>query len=103
MANNSRDIALVNNDLYIYNGDLVIGDSDEQHVSDTIAAFPGWWKENPADGVGALAFINSTGKEQELERSLKIQLQSDGYQVSNPKVYIDGSGILNVTPNAKKI
>ena len=103
MANNSRDIALVNNDLFISDGDLVIADSDEQHVSDTIAGFPGWWKENPADGVGALAYINSTGKEQELERSVKIQLQSDGYQVSNPEVYVDDSGTLNVSPNAKKL
>lgn len=99
----SRDIALSGNDLYIADGDFVIADSDEQHVSDTIAAFPGWWKENPADGVGILQFASSTGKEQELERRMKIQLESDGYRVANPRVYFDEGGNLNVNPDATKI
>lgn len=41
----NQDIALMHNDLLIRNGDFVIGESDEQHIMDTINAFPGWWKE----------------------------------------------------------
>ncbi|QTE37468.1 hypothetical protein J3L18_30960 [Mucilaginibacter gossypii] len=99
------DVALFNNDLYIdpSTGDFVFAESDEQHIIDTIAAFPGWWKENPADGVGLFQYENSSGQEQVLERSIKINLQGDGYQVNNPSVTRDASGNLVVQPNATKV
>jgi hypothetical protein len=101
---NSYDIALINNDLYIdpSTGDFVFAESDEQHIVDTIAAFPGWWKENPTDGVGIMAYQNSSGQEQVLQRAIKIQLQSDGYQVNNPSVSRSEAGELVVNPNAIK-
>lgn len=99
---NSQDIALLNNDLYIVDGDFAITESDVQHVSDTIAAFPGWWKQFPPDGVGILQYINSSGQEQVIARSAKIQLKSDGYTVSNPQISIDSSGLLTINPNAVK-
>lgn len=98
------DLALFNNDLYIDpdTGDFAIVESDEQHIIDTIAAFPGWWKQNPADGVGLKAYESSSGQEQVLQRSIKIQLQSDGYQVNNPQVTYNADGELVVRPNAIK-
>jgi hypothetical protein len=99
----SQDIALEDNDLYIQDGDLAISYSDEQHIADTMNAFPGWWKENPPDGIGLFAYASSSGQEQALSRQLKLQLQGDGYQVANPQVSIDSSGQLNVDPNATKV
>lgn len=99
----SQDLALENNDLLIINGDIAISLSDEQHVADTINAFPGWWKENPADGVGIFAYLESAGQEQALSRSVKIQLQADGYQVANPSLTIDNSGTVTLNPNATKV
>lgn len=99
----SQDIALEDEDLLIINGDLAISYSDEQHVADTINAFPGWWKENPADGVGIFGYLNSAGQEQALSRSVKIQLQSDGYQVANPSLSIDNSGTITINPNATRV
>lgn len=96
------DISLLNNDLLIQNGDFVIAESDEQHIVDTINAFPGWWKEDVADGVGLLQYVKSSGKQQEITRSVKIHLQSDGYQVSNPTVTLDPDGLMIINPNAKK-
>lgn len=96
------DIALSNNDLLIQDGDFIIAQSDEQHIADTINAFAGWWKENPSDGVGLLQYVKSSGKEQEIARSVKLQLQSDGYQVSNPSVTIDPDGVMIIDPSAKK-
>jgi hypothetical protein len=95
----STDILLSNNDLVIPNGDFTTGPSDAQHIEDTINAFPGWWKENPADGVGIFQYINSSGQEQEIARSIAINLQSDGYQAS-PTVSVDKTGTLNIIPNA---
>lgn len=99
------DIALFENDLYIdeFSGDFVIAPSDQQHIIDTIASFPGWWKQFPADGVGLFAYENSSGQEQVLLRSVKMQLQSDGYQVNNPQVTRDAEGKLIVSPNAVKL
>ena len=90
-----------NDDIYIdpETGDFVIEASDEQHVKDTINAFPGWWKQYPADGVGARAFLGSSGQIQVLNRSIKIQLQADGYTVNNPQISFAG-GQLSINPDA---
>lgn len=97
----SQDIALLNNDLFIVDGDFAIAISDSQHIIDTINAFPGWWKENPSDGVGILSFENSSGQEQTLQRLVKIQLQSDGYTVGAPVATIVDD-VLTIQPNATK-
>lgn len=74
--------------------------SDVQHVEDTINAVPGWWKENPSDGVNIRAYLNSDGQAQVLARSISVQLQSDLYIVTNPQVNFDSTGKLLINPNA---
>jgi hypothetical protein len=101
MAN--KDIGLLNNDLFFKDGDFAIVESDVQHVSDTIAAFPGWWKENPADGVGLFSYLHSGGQEQKLKRSVKINLLSDGYRSDAVSVNIDNAGNLTIIPNAQNL
>lgn len=102
MAEN-RDIGIYNNDLYIAGGDFISALSDEQHVMDTIASFPGWWKENPPDGVGLFAYLHSAGREAELKRSIKINLLSDGYQSDAATVVNDLAGNLKIMPNVDKL
>jgi hypothetical protein len=98
MANN--DILLTNDDLLIQGGDLVTGLSDEQHIADTIMSSPGWWKENPQDGVGITQYVNSTGREQEISRKIRLHLTSDGYNVGSPTVKVGPSGYLFINPDA---
>ncbi len=74
--------------------------SDQQHIQDTINATQGAYKENPQDGCDVQSFLNSSGQEQVLSRSIFVQLQSDLYTVNSPKVYFDASGQLIVNPNA---
>ena len=89
-------------DLLIANGDFVLADSDSMHIEDTIIAHPGWWKQYPADGVGISYYLNATGQEQVLARSIKLQLESDGYQVDNPEIsFIDDK--LTINPNAIRV
>ncbi len=102
MASN-YDIALFRNDVYAVDGDFVITEADIQHISDTMAAFPGWWKENPADGVGILRFLNSSGQDQAIRRAVRLNLMSDGYRADAVDVGIDPAGNLTITPNAKKL
>ena len=100
MASN-LDIALSGNDLVIIAGDFAIANtSDVQHIEDTINAFPGWWKNYPSEGVGIFKYVNGSFSEQEIKRSLMIQLGSDGYTVNNPQVTNDGNGNLIINPNA---
>lgn len=93
------DIQYKASGLIVTNNDLVYDISDTQHVQDTLNASPGWWKENFSDGVNIKSYLNSSGQEQILARSIKIQLESDLYTVVNPQVRFI-NGILNVNPNA---
>lgn len=97
------DLAIIDNDVYVTGGDFTFAVSDEQHIIDNIAAFPGWWKEYPSDGVGIFQFENSSGQEQLIERNIKLQLQSDGYQCDRPDVVFDTNGKLIINPNATKV
>lgn len=82
----AKDIKLdETGDLVIKNGDFVIADSDVQHVQDIINSGPGWWKQFPAIGVDIQKYIGSSGKLQELEKNIKLQLESDGYNVKSVK------------------
>jgi hypothetical protein len=99
------DLQLQDNDLYIdpLAGDFVIVPSDEQHIADNLTAFAGWWKENPADGVGILQFANSSGQEQAIQRLIKYNLQQDGYQTDTPLITRAANGTLTINPNATKL
>lgn len=94
------DIQSDTNGLIIINNDVVYDISDAQHIQDTLNAAPGWWKENFADGVNIRSYINSSQQEQIIARKIKLQLESDLYTVTNPKVFYDANGKLNIEPNA---
>ena len=95
------DIKIVDNDLFFNTvGDLVFAVSDEQHIEDTINAFPGWWKENPQDGIGVSAYLGGPLNTQLLSKNIILQLSADGYTVANPDISIDTSGNLIINPNA---
>lgn len=94
------DLQYDSNGLMIVNNDVVYDVSDSQHVQDTINAAPGWWKENFADGVNIRSYLNSSGQDQICARSIKIQLESDLYTVTNPKVYFLPNGTMEIEPNA---
>lgn len=90
-------------DLLIQNGDFVVGPSDPQHIKDIINSFPGWWKRTPTVGVGIFQYLNSAGQEQTIEKSIKTQLQADGYVVASPEVSFDANGELTIAPNAVRV
>lgn len=96
-----KDIGLdENGDLLTVDGDLVSVFSDEQHVIDTINAGVGWWKEYPTDGVEIVNYGKSSGEAAKLSRKIKIELEKDGYKVSNPVIEFGTDGKLNIYPNA---
>lgn len=76
------------------NGDFGRLPSDKVHVSDIVNSFPGWWKQFPLLGARLRAYINSTGKNDEITRNININLQSDKYK--NVSVKIKSLDISNV-------
>lgn len=81
-------------DLKIENGDFLIGDSDMQHVDHILLAHPGEYKEYPQVGVGLSKYVKTTGKEQSLKRSIRVQLNYDGYK--NPRIKLSDNLKLKV-------
>ena len=85
-----KDIILDDDlDLKIVNGDLVIGESDQQSIQLILNAFPGAWKEFPTCGVGIKQYQASTGQSLNLKRNISVQLEADGFKVN----------AVTVTPN----
>lgn len=97
------DIALQDNDLTFQGGDLFAAESDVQHVIDTINAFPGWWKENIADGVGLIGYSKASTALPVLNRSIQVNLNSDGYRTEGQVMSLTPGGNLIINPNAVKI
>lgn len=89
-------------DLVFSGGDLKIDLSDKQHIKDIINSNTGWWKQFPLVGVGIDYYLNSSGKDQQLEREIKIQLIADGYSVERPIVTrtVDS---FTIQPNADRL
>jgi len=96
------DLAIDGNDLVIDNNtaDFIFAPSDEQHIEDTINAFPGWWKEFPMDGVGIAAWLGGPVDKQVIAKKIRIELEKDAYTVNNPSITADTSGNLIINPNA---
>lgn len=80
-------------------GDLSLVESDNEHVKDTVSAYPGEWKENHDDGVGIRDYLGASDF-QEAAKKMRIQLESDGYVVNNPTVSKNDAGGYEINPNA---
>jgi hypothetical protein len=76
-----KDIKVINNELDFTGGDFVISDSDLQHQEDIISENIGSYKQYPTLGVGIISYLNSSGSEGVLRRSIQLNLQNDGYYV----------------------
>lgn len=97
------DILVKNNIPVIKDGDFAIDESDSQHIQDTVNSWPGWWKENPLDGVAVMSYNKSSGQIQLLARKIKIELTNDGYIVDSPIIEYDVNGKLTINPNARRV
>ena len=62
---------------------IVVAQSDKQNVDFIVSMAKGELKERPAVGVGIINFLKSTGNEREMIRSIKVQIEMDGYNSNN--------------------
>lgn len=76
-----NDIILIDNDLKIADGDLVVGNSDEQHQELLIVCSKGDFKEKPTVCVGSYEFL----KDEDISgllAEIKKEFERDGLQVN---------------------
>ena len=92
----------IDGDLKFRNGDLSIGESDDQHIYDIIYSNPGDWKEFLLVGCSVELYVNSN-KSYTLAQTIKQQLSDDGYNVGRISIVYDTpTSTLNITPNATR-
>ena len=88
-----------NGDIYVnpITGDFEIVESDAQHIGDILQAVSGDYKEFPLIGVNFFRFSNSSDQIQNLERIIRTQLSSDGYQVTKVVAPLVVNSISDIT------
>lgn len=88
-------------DLYVnkFTNDFDFGPSDSRHLTDIIVAFPGWYKNSPSLGVGAMRYLKSKGTSQQLARSIHMNGQADGYSIT-PQLLYPQTNIEKIIANA---
>lgn len=89
-----------NNDLIILNGDFKIDDSDSQHVEHILIADKGQFRQFPLIGMGIGRSLNGSINSQSLRQQIKIQLESDGFNVR--QIQIDPNDELKIDIDAER-
>lgn len=87
-------------DLVFINGDIKVDESDTQHVDHIVVADKGQFRQFPLIGVGILRMINGSPNRQELKQQIKLQLESDGYNVR--QIAIDPNDMLSIEIDAER-
>lgn len=68
-------------DLQIKDGDIVIGESNQQHQQCLLLAEKGAYKQFPDIGVGLMTFLKDDNPD-ELLREIRLQFSNDGMKVN---------------------
>lgn len=95
-----NDIHLINNELDFTGGDFVISDSDSQHQEDIISENIGSYKQYPVLGVGIIQYLNSSGSQGILRRSIQLQLEADGYYIKS--ILFNDANVTSFTVDAER-
>ncbi len=92
---NRQDLQLDNEgDLLIENGDFVIAESDEQHVTHLLQAVKGDYKQFPTTGCNLIDFIKKGESAKKIEHEITTQLKADGYKLT--ELLLDSDGNFNL-------
>ena len=99
-----KDIILDSDgDLEILNGDIFINESDSQHVELILTADKGQFRQFPLVGIGIKKFSNGPFSAQAIKQGIKLQLESDGYNVRKIDVSKITKGIIDIDATRKNI
>ena len=80
-----KDI-LIGDDIEIKNGDLVIGESDSQHIEHILTAKPGHFYQFPTLGAGVIDDLKGNKNRQSSKQNIKRNLEADNYRIRDLKI-----------------
>lgn len=103
MANFKDIITDENGDIEIINGDINVDLSDSQHIDFIVTADKGQFRQFPLVGVGLRRYINGPFNAQEIRQAIKLNLESDGYNVRKVSIANNGTGSINIDATRKNI
>lgn len=83
-------------DLKYKNNDLVIGNSDNQNITDILQSVKGDYKRSPQTGLNAQTFTNSNTPISDIKAQAKLQLELDGFRVRDISVTRNEDGSINI-------
>lgn len=99
-----KDIILdAEGDFSISNGDIFFGESDSQHVDHILLTDLGQFRQFPMLGVGIARLINGSINKIELSQKIRLNLESDNYNVSSVNVEDANKLSINIDANRKDI
>ena len=96
------DLILNGNGLLVRSNDLVIGNSDNQNITDILTAEKGEFKRTPQIGCGANNFINSVIDYQNIKSIISLNLTLDGFLVTDVEINKTDEG-LDIIPYAERV
>jgi len=98
----SQDL-IFTDDIEIGATDLVVGDSDDQHVEHILHANPGQFYQYPDIGYGVYSRLNGSINVQTEQKLIKQAIENDNYSMPISGIIIDpAKGIFNVQGYVKK-
>lgn len=80
-----KDI-LINQKVSAKDGDIIVGESDAQHIEHILIANTGQFYQFPTLGVGVIDNIKGTINQQSFKQRIKRNLESDNYRVKDLKI-----------------
>lgn len=99
------DFKQVDDDIFFntITGDFELAVSDNQHVSDILKSFPGYWKSSLPTGAALQILLKGRGNPVAVENTIKTQLEADNYQVTRPSITVDANGKATIKPYAIRL
>ena len=80
-----KDI-LINQKVSAKDGDIIVGESDAQHMEHILIANTGQFYQNPTLGVGVIDNIKGAINQQSFKQRIKRNLESDNFRVKDLKI-----------------
>ena len=84
-----QDIMIEDGELVIANGDFLLSDSDNTHISHILIAEKGHYRQHPLCGVGVKSFQNAPLAQSVLallRKRIEMQLRLDGYTITKIEI-----------------
>jgi hypothetical protein len=72
---------IIRGDLQIKDGDLLLLESEQDHINDIVIQNRGEQRQFPLIGAGALNFLNGSESLDQIRKKITLQLESDSFRV----------------------